>query len=269
MTDIYIPPTAEVIPAHRVSKIRLGLQGAPGTGKTWSAMTFPNVIVADFDDNLNAHRGKPDIRSVRFHDKDFMLTYANGKFKSKEKGTPHNRRDALLHWLEHEGTKLMPGQTLVLDSWTSIQAAFDAQQVLEPKLTRGGQVDDFHFWGMKIDFCERVFELLKSLSCHVVVTIHEFQERDANGNIMSKLQPLMQGKFTLRLAGEFPDFYRCVAFEKLGENKKPIVKEDGKTKIIEYFWQTQSDNNFNGKCSIPGAPMYVGPSPSYEFFVKQ
>ena len=42
------------------SPIRLGLQGLPGIGKTFGALTFPNVVYADLDNKMAGWRKTPD-----------------------------------------------------------------------------------------------------------------------------------------------------------------------------------------------------------------
>jgi hypothetical protein len=92
------------------------------------------------------------------------------------------------------------------------------------------------------------------------VTFHEARERDKKtGEILSKVQPLMQGKFVTKIMSYFSDFYRTLVFDKLDKEKKPIFTqvENGLKKEVEYFVQTQSDGQANCKCRIDGLPLYL------------
>ena len=69
----YIPPHSSPLADMSFSQIRLGIQGAPGTGKTYAAVSFPNPIVLDLDNKLGAHKTRKDILVLPFHDPDFII----------------------------------------------------------------------------------------------------------------------------------------------------------------------------------------------------
>lgn len=237
----YIPPT--VVKSKTNAQRRIGIQGPASGGKTYSALTFPNPLVLDFDNGLTAH---PDVDHVPFYDPEFIGKY-NPNFKPKIKGTFPNRRDALLKWLEEDALKLHPEQTLIIDSWTTVQSAFDQQQELEPKATKSGGIDEYDFWAKKIDFSRKVSQYLCSVKCNVVVTLHETAVRDIKtGQLLEKISPLMQGKFLAELKIYYTDFFRMVNEEE---------KKEGKVVGCKYFWQVRSDSNFDAKCRLPKLPL--------------
>ena len=89
--DIYKPVgSLSLAEITDVPLIRLGIQAPPGKGKTYSALTFPNPVVLNFNKGLGAHTGRGDVIDVPFWD---------GKFCDKihpRSGTanPANKKDA-------------------------------------------------------------------------------------------------------------------------------------------------------------------------------
>jgi len=252
-------------PTPEIRQIRLGLQGDPASGKTTSALTAPNPVILNFDNNI----ALPGVQTIPFWDPEFINGLEGGKFKAKLAGRMPNRRDALLWFLEKEGFKYTSEQTLVLDSWTFVQNAFDEEPSGfqgESRLTKDGKEDPFAFWGQKIDFSKKVLSYFASFQCNIIVTFHESKVRDdKSGQLLDKIAPLMQGKFVSQIKAFFTDFYRtlCVA-----ENKKDT---EGKTQRVnpQYFWQVRSDNLFDARCSLKNLPKdAVLIEPKFEAFTK-
>src|SRR5579872_4038131 len=148
---MYTPTNSINLQDQDFPQIRLGLQGPPASGKTWAALTFPNPVVLDFDGSLTAHTGQ-DIVSIPFHDANFCIEKLGLKiedrikYDTQQKVKVINKRDALDKWLLTEGIKLEPNQTLILDSWTAVQSAFDMMTETEPYYTKKGEIDDYAFW---------------------------------------------------------------------------------------------------------------------------
>lgn len=243
---MYNPPGAESIENQKMYAIRLGIQGAPGTGKTYAAVdTFPNPIVLDFDNALHDHYGK-SINRIPFWDKNFVLNkmeWITGKGEKrigiplKPHGIP-DRREAFKQWLKSYIGEFSPEQTIILDSWTFLQDAFDAVTWAEPAYTKRGEIDDFAPWDLKLEYSKEIMGILKSGRCHVVVIFHETQQRDKEtGLLLDKIQPLMRGSFFAQLKGHFPFFFRA-----LGPNEKRKILPS------EYVWQTGSNGEFDSKC---------------------
>lgn len=225
---------------------RIGIAGAPKTGKTWSALTFPNPVVLNFDNNL---RGFQEV----YPDKKIMqVPFWSNEFYTKVLGIPlvrnitPNARDGIRRWLEKEGSKLTPADTLILDSWTMYITKFDAQYDAEPLMTFKGEVDTFAFYRHKKNYSEQLLDKLKGLNCNVIVLFHEQQDRDDKGNPNGKLKPAMEGQFADKLAGFFTDWFRQVI------QVEEVTAADGKTKkkVPRYMWQIRSDSLMNCGTSL-------------------
>lgn len=251
-------------------KLLVGIQGAANTGKTWAALTFPNPVVADFDNGLTSKMGE-NVIAIPFWSDSYCVDVLGAKItQGTSEGIPTkvvNKRDAFRKWLSVEGIKLEADQTLLVDSWTTLQNAFDAQTELEPVYTKNGSVDDFAFWKRKIMWSTDVLETLKGLACHVVVIFHEIQQRDkVTGLLLDKVKPLMQGQFVAELPIYFSDFFRQHCFHKMGRDGKPtLVNGKPLDKDISYWWQIKSDSQFDAKSRLKHRPEAFVPA-TYESF---
>lgn len=258
---MYIPLGATTLEHVKFPQIRLGLQGEAGTGKTTSALTFPNPVVMDIDNGLTAFSGRADILRIPLYDGAFISSLNDGRFRDKKADGFVNYRDAILWWIHHEAAKLEENQTLIIDSWTALQNWFDTRMGSEPVFSKKGEIDDYAFWEKKIAYSKTILDLTQTLRCHVVVNFHEAKERDkVTGALLDKVQPLMQGKFVTYLKKYFSDFFRS----------KVIQTKDPKTGAVidaKYVWQVRSDNQFDAKTrltKIPSGTIYT--DPTFEIF---
>lgn len=251
---IYIPPNSQKLSDMEVPKIMLGLQGASGTGKTYSGLTYTDITVADFDNNLAAHKHRTDVVRMNFFDDTWLRKNFPSCCKdSKQKDIKYPARDSFKLWLQENGPKFEPGQVLFLDSWSALQDAFDLQTGLEPVFTATGKVDDFAFWALKVDYAQEILSLLRSCKCHVIISFHEQDQRDASGTLIGKVEPLMQGKFVKKLGMYFTDWFRCTV--------ESVVDPADRKKIIgnTFKWQTKSTGEVNLKSRLD-LPMFIEPS---------
>lgn len=259
---MYIPESSKNLKDLSFPQIRLGLQGESGTGKSFSALTFPNPFVVDFDGSLTAHAGR-DIPTAPFYDEEWVEKYAGGAYKRQLQHVDAfaNRRDALLHFLQKEALKFTKDQTLIIDSWSAVQLAFDNQTSKFPKKTKEGAVDDFAFWADKIEYSEKLCVFFMSVKCHVVVTFHEDPVRNkTTGELMSKIAPLMQGKFVVQLKRFFTDFFRTV----VQVEKDPATGQEKKAPT--FLWQVRSDNKFDAKSRLKRDDMPTFVEPHFKIF---
>lgn len=258
MTELYIPKGAMDMASYPRSPIRLGIQGAPGTGKTWAVLTFPNPVYCDLDNKLRGWRAaNPDtpLTAVPFWNQEFVvgtMKCNNESNKNNPKFQP-NVRDAVDYWLSEEGVKLGPNQTLIFDSWTSLQTFFDLQTSMPHEVeysAKTGKPDGYAFWRRKMEYSKKIVSALKVLKCNVVVICHETPERDEEGRIVG-IKPLQQGQYADEIAGQFTDWYRQRYFDEKTANELKLPKAG-------YYWQTCKDRYFTMGCkSIPSIADYV------------
>lgn len=257
--------------------IRLGIQGAAGEGKTWAALTFPNVTVLNLDNKLGGYQAAyPDAKiNVVTFDQDLVLNklrISNAGFgKPNNPAWPLNIRDAVETWLTKFGIQIPAGHTLFLDSWTTLQNFFDIQSKLPHELfmTKSGEEDGFKFWGFKQKYSGGIMQLLKPLKCNVVVTFHETSDYDDDGRPTGKLKPLMQGGYAAQIPTQMTDFYRQICVSRDMKNYEVIKKTLGRdiNGEREWLWQTRSTALFTGCCSIHNMPTLV--PATYESLVKK
>lgn len=249
------------------SPVRLGIIGVAGGGKTFSALTAPNPIVADADNKLSGYRRTyPEhiFPIVPFWNRDFVVKTLGVKNKStgNDDKYPHNMRDAVKLWLAQEAPKLTSEQTLIVDSMTSFNDnGFDIQSNLPWEKSfskKTGEEDAFVFWKLKLAFNNEINTLLKNLSCHVISIFHELPERDENGRVLS-IKPLVQGQSADRIPGNYTDFYRQrVVTRDMDIKQFPGLtwKDDNEREI--YAWQTCKDKYFQiACCSNPKLAPFV------------
>lgn len=237
-------------------RIMVALQGESGTGKTFSALTFPNPVVADLDNNLVAYRDRTDVIRLPFKDKEWLKKW----YKWDEAKIKFPIRDAFLKWIQTEGTKLEADQSFVLDGWTSLQENFDLQVALEPVYTGTGKLNEFSPWDRKQDYSLEVLDALSSMKCNIVVTFHEQSIRSGMGELQGKIEPLMKGGYNKKLGKHFTDWFRCIAESKLDAvDKKKVIG-------AEYKWQVKSASEINLKTRMKVDGMYV--EPHYKSFAQ-
>lgn len=192
-----------------IPQIRMGLIGAPGTGKTTFALTFPNPLVIDYDGKL-----PPGTRSIPFCNR----TWLRGQSKwRRESSVNFADRDALIYFLREEAPKLPPDTTLILDSWTSVMNRLDMwQDAVKTQVywsEKKKEVDGFAIHGDRISMAVEIFNLFKGLNCNFIVTMHEQVERTDDGLLTGGIKPLMKGQFADQMAAHLTAFFR-MGFDK-------------------------------------------------------
>jgi hypothetical protein len=267
MSNIYIPPNCTTLDKSTTkSQIRLGIQGYPGSGKTFAALTFPNPIVLNLDRGLGSHTGRADVIEIPLYS-----------------GDKTTIKDRIIQWLDSEAGKLTSEQTLVIDSCTAIETSYHIwfkKNELNLALGRGGRINEFIEWQLKETYFNEIFSTLKTLKCDVVLLTHESEKRDKPttagqpGEYTGKIRPVMTGKVADIMNKDFTDWYRQMSAQKptdyttikpeslviWGMKSVQEFKEMCDTFIggTIYYWQTQGDNIFDAKASsMVNPPRYV------------
>jgi hypothetical protein len=182
--EIYRPPNTQTLDVDNyLGQFRIGLQGAGGSGKTFSAVSFPNPIVASLDRGLISHIGRKDIIEVPFYLDSFVdsiVKRPSPKYTDIRTGQtkmrPANRKDALIYWLNTEAPKLTKAQTLIVDGGSGIQTAFHTQYWTDPDLDQNGKIKPYAEFRQKIDYFTEIMTQLKALTCNVIYISHEYNE---------------------------------------------------------------------------------------------
>jgi len=272
MTDLYKPPGS--LFAHELpeSQIRLGIQGAPFTGKTWASLTFPNPVILSLDRKVSAHAPK-DAIIIPFHDVRFIDSLV------RRAGTqaPPSTKEAITRWLTTEGVKLSNQQTLILDGSTSIEEAFHIWynfNETELASTKSGEIDGFVQWNLKKSYWGELFACMKAIPGNVIYIVHEGERSDKNGVATGKLYPLLTGQVGNKLAGNFTDWFRTTVISKpkdKDEAKKlrdwAGIDEQTLQEWIEstpkeyqsiHLWQTQGDSVCDcGTSTLTNCPKFI------------
>lgn len=270
---MFIPDGCKSLKDSPVPQIRLGLQGYGGTGKTWSALTFPNPMVLNIDNGLGAHAGREDVIDVAIYDEDYCKKIFGNKF------TKHNRRDVVDLWIDKIAPKIEKGQTLIIDGNTGLQNAYHLWYSVNVVVGQGGKVNDFAEWKLKQVFFGGIFEAIKTLQCDVVFLFHESEKKEKSGEYLGKIRPLMTGAMGDELLGHFTDFFRQHSGNKPKEmspeklalwgmtpNDFSIMAGNFKGNNI-YYWQTEGDDMFDAKrSSLVDAPRFI--PADYKSFLK-
>jgi hypothetical protein len=226
----------------------IALIGAPGSGKTSSALTFPNRIWLDFDHQLPVGES-----SIPFWDPKLA---ADMKVASFTANSPANMKDTFMKWLRLEYKNFTPDQTVILDTMTACQQAFDRQEQLENSMMADDKKSGFTFWGNKMKYTSEIMSLFKNMSCRVVILFHEVIDRDKEGDPNGKLRLVMDGAYKDRILGDFSDVWRMISHP-------PLLDEKGGVKIINgkrateagWFWQLASDGIMNCKTNPTLGPV--------------
>jgi hypothetical protein len=285
-SPLYYPPNCKTLADMSVKQqIRLGIQGAPGVGKTTSALTFPNPMVLNLDRGLSGHIGRADVIEIPFYDVHWVRTWLKKLSYNKSE-----LKDALIQWIESECMRISPEQTLIIDGNTGLANAYhnwwDANR--NSFLTSRGVVDELAEWSVKKKFFGQIMEALKTLKCDVVYICHEAEQRDkvpvgSPVSYSGKLKPLLSGGFVDELASHFTDWFRqhsAAIPNDENEIKEELIQKNWKMSKQDfltwcksfpngtiYYWQTVGDNVFDAKnSSLTNAPRYV-PS-SYSTYMK-
>lgn len=271
MTELYKPEGSSSLDEETEPiQIRLGIQGPPGCGKTFEALTFANPVVANLDRGLTVHQGRKDVIDVPFWKGEFCDSILNRDGIE----APPNRRDAFLRWIATEARKLTKEQTLIIDSNRQLEVSYHTQYKLNPVITRKGKENDFEEWTQKINYFQRLGDLYKELTCNVIYLAHEIDDVDDEGKVNGKVKVALTGQAGRTLASDFTDWYRQFAIAKPinsdmrdrlkdshfnpGRELDNWIESTAKEHESIYLWQTQSDDSCKMiKTSLLNAPKFV------------
>lgn len=213
---------------------RIGLMGAPGSGKTTSALTFPNPRLLTKD-----NKQPPGTTIIPFYDPAVERSLSDKQGQEISRSGP---RSALINFLVRESTKRQgPQHTEVIDSWTAWMNDFEtwsnllarSSQIFHTKGSKDkpGELDGFKIHAERLNMCVEIMAATRALTCNLVINIHEAIERNIDG-IAVGVRPLSKGQFADQFASHLTGFFRQVRLFDKENNKEHFV------------WQVKADSEF-------------------------
>jgi len=182
------------------------LVGAPFTGKSTAAATFPNPVFLDFD-----HKAPAGTTTIPFWDAQFVDKLAPRK-------NPNHRpnvKDALLnyfsrHILTSDTAQRIPfDHTIILDSMSKLEENIHQQIKQEGiPIGKGGQPDGFHLWKVKLDYLSDLFSIIQAWPGTFICIMHETPEYNESGGQTGRIKPLLSGSYADKIASKFTCMFR-------------------------------------------------------------
>jgi len=167
-------PTYALTPATLgVSPHRIVIQGAPGTGKTTSILTFPNLTILDLDKKLGNHAHRTDVNVVPLYAPAFVSSMANQlKWKRTEfiRSGAYAMHDAVAMYIQNEAVKFTREQIIAIDSASMIDSALNNYFEANPLMTSKNEKDTRAMWGQRRIYWDHLCALLKRLQCGIIVS---------------------------------------------------------------------------------------------------
>ena len=213
--------------ANADARIRLGIIGAPGSGKTMSANTFPNPVFLDRDDKV-----PPGARRIPFWKQATEDRFVDPQITSRK-----GPRWSLINFFKFYCKDFSPDTTLIIDSWTFFINRFNqwAQAVAPtyaPYQTKKDEVDPWAIHDDRIALGIDIMDAAKTIPCNLIITMHEQAERDKESRLTGKVKPLMKGQFADQMPAHLTAFFRM-------HHKEDFKSNSG------YCWQVLADKSFN------------------------
>lgn len=223
------------------SPCRLLLQGASGTGKTTSALTFPNLLIADFDHKLGDHRHRSDVSVLPFYSRGFLEKLVKDDLLACNitLGGQLNSAIIFLEWIKKHAPTIPEDITLVIDSGNMLITSLDVMvEATDKKKEDGEPVNKYASWGRKLTYVNELMTHFKKLKCRLIYIAHESFSLNQDGASTGKMNPLISGAAKDNFPGNFTHRFRQTA------------EENKTTKQMEYWWQIKPNNICDCFCPL-------------------
>lgn len=228
--------------------------GAPGSGKTVFAHTFPRTRTLDFDDGMGSVAYA--IKEGIIHKDLSEVVYETILEQNLDKGrvtqaTVLDRAtDKLDEWLEDRDA----WDTLVVDSVTAmneavinrgleINASLGLSKSSAEAKRLGVRVMKMQDWGAGMNLFTQFIEWIRAdlPDKHIVVVAHQYENRDDDGNLIA-YEPLLIGQLRQKIAKDFGEVY--------------YIEQSGTKQNARYELLTRKDARHVTKSRLGCLPVY-------------
>lgn len=174
---------------------RVLLVGMPHSGKTTSALTFPNVYTLDGEGKVPAGTRRIDFTDAAFVDS--LAPRAN-------KLNPPNCRDAFMSYVAKELPLFPADTTVIIESLTALDGWFHLQTERVDAIA-----DKRALFGNKLSYFNQLFELLRRVPCRIIMTAHLQPVMGEGDRATGSFKAFLGGSFAEKLPGYFTACMLC------------------------------------------------------------
>ena len=218
-------------------KLRLLLQGSPGTGKTAMACQLPGAYVIDVDVNLGG--------ALRFlKERGLHLPIGYDVLDRNEAGAlvPMKERYQRLNTLLIAAQSNPLVETIIIDSATT----FADVLIAEVLRMQGKEKMTKQEWGFFGNAGRHLFNVLASMRKHIVFIGHEKVNKNEDGSIAYPVKVAWPGQVGQNIGAFFTNVWRC-------EVERKTVAVAGQPGLSsEYHWwvRTMPDQQYELKNTL-------------------
>jgi hypothetical protein len=209
------PPLAKIQSSSHIPQLNVSLiyQGAPKSGKSTYALTWPDPFVFYFDKNMGVLREHPGVPFIQLDSWE--------EIEQRWLPAIANRRltELVQAFTDDDGQKpyaTYKVRTLVVDSFTNFLNMNYTQLEQAAPIGKNGEKDGYWIWREYFNRANRFINICTQASIpnprrpqsetyHFVGTVHEKSEYDSTGVLLST-GPSVQGK----LAEQFASYFDAV-----------------------------------------------------------
>lgn len=196
--------------AEQNDKIRLLLQGPPGSGKTTLACQFPNAYVIDLDVNLGG-----TLRWLKGEGLKLPVGFDVVDQTPEGVPIPMKERFKVLQKCIEDVFADPNVDTVIFDSGTKLVDVLLAEVLrLQNK-----EVMTKQEWGVFFAQSKKFMEVLAKLRKHIILIVHEKTLTSEAGAVVYPIKAAWPGQFGQIIGAFFTNVWRCEVQEKVSDKK--------------------------------------------------